>query len=57
MLDSLAPARRRLVAAVIGLVGLVVVAVAAAVGVSRLGGSEVRAVSQDAQPPVLLVPG
>jgi triacylglycerol esterase/lipase EstA (alpha/beta hydrolase family) len=25
--------------------------------VSRLGGSEVRAVSQDAQPPVLLVPG
>jgi triacylglycerol lipase len=57
VLDSLAPARRRLVAGVLGLLALLVLAVAAAVVLPRLGGSEVRPVSQDAEPPVLLVPG
>jgi triacylglycerol lipase len=57
VLDSLAPARRRLVAGLLGLLALAIVAAAAAVVVPRLGGSEVRPVSQDAQPPVLLVPG
>jgi triacylglycerol esterase/lipase EstA (alpha/beta hydrolase family) len=59
VLDSLAPARRRLVLVVLGLVSLAVVAALAAIVVPRLGGSgdDVHPVSQDAQPPVLLVPG
>jgi triacylglycerol esterase/lipase EstA (alpha/beta hydrolase family) len=57
--DSLAPARRRFVVAVLGLVSLGVVATVAAVVVPRLGGSgdPVHPVAQNAQPPVLLVPG
>jgi triacylglycerol esterase/lipase EstA (alpha/beta hydrolase family) len=58
VLDSLAPARRRFVLGLLGLVVLAVVAGAAAVLMPRLGGSdEVHPVAQDAQPPVLLVPG
>ncbi len=57
MLDHLAPARRRLVLGLLGLVAVAVLAVAAAVVVPRLGGSSVDPVPQDAQPPVLLVPG
>jgi triacylglycerol esterase/lipase EstA (alpha/beta hydrolase family) len=59
VLDSLAPARRRLVIGVLGLLAVVVMAVAAALLVPRLGGSgdPVHPVDQDAQPPVLLVPG
>ena len=58
MLDSLAPARRRLVTGVLALVVLAAVAGAAAVVVPRIGGSDpVDPVRQDAQPPVLLVPG
>ena len=56
MLDSLAPARRRLVLGVLGVVvaALVVVVVVALLGHRDAG---VRPVAQDAQPPVLLVPG
>lgn len=59
MLDSLAPARRRFVLAVLGLVALAVVVTVAVVVVPRLGGSSdpVHPVAQNAQPPVLLVPG
>jgi triacylglycerol esterase/lipase EstA (alpha/beta hydrolase family) len=59
VLDSLAPARRRFVLGVLGLVVAAVVAGAAAVVVPRLGnGSDpVDPVPQDAQPRVLLVPG
>ena len=59
MLDSLAPARRRLALVVLGLAAVAVVVVAAAIVVPRLGGSgdPVHPVRQDAQPPVLLVPG
>ena len=59
MLDSLAPARRRLVVGVLGLAALAIVVVVAAVVVPRLNGSgdPVKPVSQDAQPPVLLIPG
>jgi triacylglycerol lipase len=57
VLDSLAPARRRLVGSLLGLLALLVVAGAAAVVLPRLGGSEVRPVSQGGRPPVLLVPG
>jgi triacylglycerol esterase/lipase EstA (alpha/beta hydrolase family) len=47
-----------LVLGVLGLTTLAIVIVAAAVVVPRLGGSDpVHPVSQDAQPPVLLVPG
>ena len=56
MLDSLAPARRRLV---LGVLGLVAVALVAVTIVLAIGHREprVRPVAQDAQPPVLLVPG
>jgi len=58
VLDSLAPARRRLV---LGLLGLAMVALVAGVAnavAARVGsGDPVHPVSQDAQPPVLLVPG
>jgi triacylglycerol lipase len=57
VLDHLAPARRRLVIGLIGLVAAAVLALAAAVVLPRLGGSSVDPVPQDAQPPVLLVPG
>ncbi len=59
MLSSLSPARRRFVTAVLGLVLLAVVGVAgtAAVRAVQSGGHEVTPVAQDAQPPVLLVPG
>lgn len=58
MLDSLAPARRRLVLGVLGLLAVAVVAVTAVVVVPRIGGSDpVDPVDQDARPPVLLVPG
>ena len=59
MLDSLAPARRRLVLVVLGLAAVAVVVIAAAIVVPRIGGSDdpVHPVRQDAQPPVLLVPG
>ncbi|HEX4686267.1 MAG TPA: alpha/beta fold hydrolase [Nocardioides sp.] len=59
MLDSLAPARRRLVLGVLGLAALAVVAATLAIVVPRLSasGDDVRPVGQDAQPPVLLVPG
>lgn len=59
MLDSLAPARRRMVLSVLGLLTVSVLAMAAAVVVPRLGRSDdpVDPVPQDAQPPVLLVPG
>jgi triacylglycerol lipase len=59
VLDHLAPARRRLVLALAALVGLGLVAAAAALVVPRLTRSDpaVDPVAQDAQPPVLLVPG
>ncbi len=59
MLSSLSPARRRLVLGTLGLVVLVVVALAgtAAVRAVQGRGHEVTPVAQDAQPPVLLVPG
>jgi triacylglycerol esterase/lipase EstA (alpha/beta hydrolase family) len=57
VLDHLAPARRRLVIGVAGLVVVGVLALTAAVVVPRLGASDVDPVAQDAQPPVLLVPG
>lgn len=58
MLDSLAPARRRLVLGLLGVLALALVAVAIAVVVPRIGsGDSVHPVRQDAQPPVLLVPG
>jgi len=59
VLDSLAPARRRLVLGVLGLAALAVLVATAAVVVPRLSasGDSVDPVSQDAQPPVLLVPG
>jgi len=55
MLDALAPARRRFVLGVVALVVVVTVVVVVA-GVARRG-SGVMPVPQDAQPPVLLVPG
>jgi triacylglycerol lipase len=59
VLDHLAPARRRLVLGVLGLLCAAVVAAALALVVPRLTSSdaEVDPVAQDAQPPVLLVPG
>jgi triacylglycerol lipase len=59
VLDSLAPARRRLVLALLSVVGVGLLAAVAAVVVPRLAGSgeDVHPVRQDAQPPVLLVPG
>lgn len=59
MLSSLAPARRRLVVVLLGVVALAVVAggATAVVGAVRGQGSPVTPVAQDAQPPVLLVPG
>ncbi len=59
MLDSLAPARRRLVLVLLALVSLAAVVAAAAVVLPRLGGSgdPVHPVRQNAEPPVLLVPG
>jgi triacylglycerol lipase len=59
VLSSLSPARRRFVAATLGLVVLVaaVVAGTAAVRAVQGRGPDVTPVAQDAQPPVLLVPG
>jgi len=59
VLSNLSPARRRFVTVVLGLVALMVAAVAgtAAVRAVQGGGHEVTPVAQDAQPPVLLVPG
>jgi triacylglycerol lipase len=58
VLDSLAPARRRVVLGLLAVLALAVVAVTAAVVVPRLGsGDTLHPVRQDAQPPVLLVPG
>jgi triacylglycerol esterase/lipase EstA (alpha/beta hydrolase family) len=59
VLDSLAPARRRLVLAVIGLAVAAMLGIVAAVVVPQVGSSDppVHPVPQDAQPPVLLVPG
>src|SRR3954451_12630656 len=55
MLDALAPARRRFV---LGVVALVVVLAGAGTVLALVRGSDsVSAVAQDAQPPVLLVPG
>ncbi|MGY2875073.1 triacylglycerol lipase [Marmoricola sp. URHA0025 HA25] len=55
MLDALAPARRRFVLAVAG-IAVVAVAVAGGVALAHRAPS-VSPVAQDAQPPVLLVPG
>ena len=59
VLSSLSPARRRFVAGSLGLVVLVgaVVAGTAAVRAVQGRGHDVTPVAQDAQPPVLLVPG
>ena len=59
MLNSLSPARRRFVAGTVGLVVLVaaVVGGTAAVRAVQGRGPDVTPVAQDAQPPVLLVPG
>jgi triacylglycerol lipase len=59
VLSSLAPARRRLVLILLGLVVLAVAAggATAVVGAVRGNGAPVTPVGQDAQPPVLLVPG
>jgi triacylglycerol lipase len=59
VLSSLAPARRRLFLSVgVAVVLAVLVAgVALAVSVVRSGGQAVTPVAQDAQPPVLIVPG
>lgn len=59
MLDHLAPARRRLLLGILGVLCAAVVATVLAVVVPRLASSdpEVDPVAQDAQPPVLLVPG
>ena len=59
MLSSLSPARRRFVAGILGLVVLVgaVVGGTAAVRAFQGRGPDVTPVAQDAQPPVLLVPG
>lgn len=54
MLDSLAPARRRLVLVLAGALAVALVAVVAVVVVSRLGGG---GPSQDDPGPVVLVPG
>ncbi len=55
MLESLAPARRRLVLTFAGLVGVALVAVVVAVVVTR--GPVIEPADQDALGPVLLVPG
>jgi triacylglycerol lipase len=57
--DSLAPARRRLVLGVVAAVALAVLAGAVGVVVSMVGNrsTTVTPVAQDAQPPILLVPG
>jgi len=57
VLDSLAPARRRLVLVVLGVVALAVVAAGALGVVSLLGDDPPTAVAQDDPGPVLLVPG
>jgi triacylglycerol lipase len=59
VLDDLAPARRRLVLGVLGLLSAAVVVAALVVVVPRLASSdpEIDPVAQDTQPPVLLVPG
>ena len=59
MLSSLAPARRRLFLVVGGAVIVAMLAGAAAVAVSLVGGGRpaVHPVPQDAQPPVRIVPG
>jgi triacylglycerol lipase len=59
VLDHLAPARRRLLLGLAGVLCLAVVAAVLAVVVPRLASSDpaLDPVAQDAQPPVLLVPG
>jgi triacylglycerol esterase/lipase EstA (alpha/beta hydrolase family) len=59
MFSSLAPARRRLVIGLLGLAALAGVAGLGTVAVSALGsgGNAVSPVAQNAQPPMLLVPG
>ena len=59
MLSALSPARRRFVGGLLALVVAVVAVVAGTVAVRALRGdaAEVTPVAQDAQPPVLLVPG
>ncbi len=58
MLNSLAPARRRLFLVVGGAVAVALLVAGVAFGVSAVrGGHTVTPVPQDAQPPVLLVPG
>jgi triacylglycerol lipase len=59
VLSSLAPARRRLVLLLLGVVAFGVVAGGAVVVADALhgGDTQVTPVAQDAQPPVLLVPG
>ena len=58
MLSSLAPARRRLFLAVGGVVAVALLVSGVAFGVSAVrGGQTVTPVPQDAQPPVLIVPG
>ena len=56
MLDALSPQRRRLVLALVGLVGLLVLAIVGTL-VVRLTGSSPAPVPQDRPGPVLLVPG
>lgn len=57
MLDHLAPARRRVVLATVGVLAVALLTVLALVIAPQLGGASVDPVPQDAQPPVLLVPG
>jgi triacylglycerol lipase len=59
VLSSLAPARRRLFLLVGGAVVVALLAAGTALGVSALRGAghDVTPVAQDAQPPVLIVPG
>lgn len=58
MLSSLAPVRRRLFLAVGGVVAVALLVSGVAFGVSAVrGGHAVTPVPQDAQPPVLIVPG
>ena len=59
MLSALSPARRRFVGGLLALLVVAVVVVGGTVAVRslRAGATEVTPVAQDAQPPVLLVPG
>ena len=59
MLSALSPARRRFVGGLLALLVMAVAVVGGTVAVRslRAGATEVTPVAQDAQPPVLLVPG